>query len=86
MEKMPYQSHLDTTPMSVHAMKRSKPSAVDGGGEMNRDTSSDVSSAKSEAASDARSSRRTTCVPVRTGKRCFQSQLDRKSTRLNSSH
>ena len=42
---------------SVHAMKRSKPSTVVGGGEMKRDTSSVVSSAKSDGASDARSSR-----------------------------
>ena len=43
-------------------MNRSNPSTVDGGGEMNRATSSVVSSAKSDGASDARSSRSTTCL------------------------
>ena len=41
-------------------MKRSNPSTVDGGGEMNRDTSSVVSSAKSEAHPTVRSSRSVT--------------------------
>ena len=44
----------------VHAMKRSNPSTVVGGGEMNRETSSVVSIAKSDGASDARSSRSVT--------------------------
>ena len=54
-------------------MKRSKPSTVVGGGEMNRDTSSVVSIAKSDGASDARSSRSVTMFPVSTGSRCCQS-------------
>src|ERR1700676_5507643 len=57
----------------VHAMKRSKPSTVVGGGEMNRDTSSVVSIAKSDGASDARNSRSTTCLPVSTGRTSRQS-------------
>src|SRR5437868_751054 len=44
-------------------MKRSKPSTVVGGGEMNRDTSSLVSIAKSDGASDVRSSRSVTVLP-----------------------
>ena len=57
---------------SVHAMKRSKPSIVDGGGEMNRATSSVVTMANSDAASEARNSRSTTCRPVSTGSCCCQ--------------
>ena len=60
---------------SVHAMKRSKPSTVVGGGEMKRETSSVVSIAKSDGASDARSSRSTTCSSVNTGRPLRQSVL-----------
>ena len=60
---------------SVHAMKRSKPSTVVGGGEMNRETSSVVSIAKSDGASDARSSRSVTPLPLSTGKPSRQSVL-----------
>jgi len=60
---------------NVQAMKRSNPSTVVGGGEMNRDTSSVVSSAQSDVASDARSSRNTTCVPRSVGRPCRQSLL-----------
>src|SRR2546427_3366159 len=56
-------------------MKRSKPSTVFGGGEMNRDTSSVVRSAKSDAASDARSSLSTTCFPHNVGRPACQSLL-----------
>jgi hypothetical protein len=48
-------------------MNRSKDSTVEGGGEMNRVTSSVVSMAKSDGASDARISRRMTRDPQRTG-------------------
>ena len=47
-------------PHALHAMNRSKPSTVVGGGEMNRATSSVVSIARSDGASEARSSRRMT--------------------------
>ena len=43
---------------SVHAMNRSNPSTVAGGGEMNLDTSSVVSIENSDVASEGRSSRR----------------------------
>ena len=56
-------------------MKRSNPSTVVGGGEMNRATSSVVSSAQSDVASDARISRNTTCVPRSVGRPCCQSLL-----------
>ena len=54
-------------------MKRSKPSIVVGGGEMNRATSSVVSMANSEAASDTRISRSVTRLPVSTGSPVRQS-------------
>ena len=56
-------------------MKRSKPSTVLGGGEMNRATSSVVSSAKSDAASAVRISRRATVWPTSTGSDSRQSVL-----------
>ena len=59
----------------VQAMKRSNPSTVVGGGEMNRATSSVVSIANSDAASEARSSRRETRLPLRTGRPVRQSLL-----------
>ena len=59
----------------VHAMNRSNPSIVLGGGEMNRATSSVVSIEKSEAASEIRSSRRTTRFPLNTGRPVRQSVL-----------
>ena len=56
---------------SVHAMKPLKPSTVDGGGEMKRETSSGVSIANSDFASEVRSSRSVTTVPFSTGRpRC----------------
>ncbi len=54
-------------------MKRSKPSTVVGGGEMNRDTSSVVSIASSDGASSTRSSRSVNVDPVITGRPSFQS-------------
>ena len=48
-------------------MKRSKPSTVVGGGEMNRETSSVVSIASSDGASSARSSRSVKFDPAITG-------------------
>jgi hypothetical protein len=56
----------------VQAMKRSKPSTLVGGGEMNRDTSSVVSIAKSDDASSIRSSRNVMVEPASTGSACFQ--------------
>jgi hypothetical protein len=53
-------------------MKRSKPSTVVGGGEMNRATSSVVSMASSDGASSIRSSRMVKVVPDMTGKAAFQ--------------
>src|SRR6185295_17743295 len=57
----------------AHAMNRSKPSTVVGGGEMNRATSSVVSSSSNALASDVRSSRSVTAPFVSTGKTCRQS-------------
>ena len=54
-------------------MKRSKPSTVVGGGEMNRDTSSVVSIASSEGASSRRSSRSVKLDPASSGRPAFQS-------------
>ena len=62
-------------------MNRSNPSTVDGGGEMNRVTSSVVSIAKSDAASDVRSSRSRTWVPVSTGRLVRQLLLTTSSRR-----
>ena len=56
----------------VHAMKRSKPSTVVGGGEMKRATSSVVSIASSEGASSLRSSRSVNVDPAITGSAVFQ--------------
>ncbi len=56
-------------------MNFSKPSTDEGGGEMNRATSSVVSSAKSDVASSLRSSRSVTQPPVSTGSPLRQSLL-----------
>ena len=57
-------------------MKRSKPSTVLGGGEMNRDASSDDSIASSEGASLIRTSRSVSVLPVSTGSALRQSGFD----------
>ena len=54
-------------------MKRRKPSADVGGGEMKRATSSVVSSSQSDSASLSRSWRRVTAPAVSTGSCCRQS-------------
>ena len=60
-------------------MNRSKPSTVDGGGEMKRDTSSVVSAAYSAGASLTRSSRSVTSEPVSSGSPVRQSfRVDRR--------
>lgn len=51
----------------VHAMNRSKPSTVAGGGEMNRATSAVVNETNSDGASRSRSSRSVTSMPVSVG-------------------
>ena len=55
-----------------HAIKRSKPPTVAGGGERNRDTSSVVSINTSDAASSIRSSRSLSVDEASTGKPAFQ--------------
>src|SRR5215471_12920498 len=57
-------------------MKRSNPSTVAGGGEMNRDTSSVESVANSDAASLRRSSRNVTSEPASVGRPVRQSIAD----------
>jgi hypothetical protein len=56
-------------------MNRSNPSTVEGGGEMNRETSSVVSIANSDGASEIRSSRSVTPFALSTGRPSRQSVL-----------
>ena len=69
---------------NVAVMNRSNPLTVEGGGEMNLETSSVVSIANSDGASDGRSSRNRASSPLNVGSDCCQLVLATSETRRST--